>query len=946
MFHTYSIFLRKALFVLVLLLIGPPMWLCAQSPVFMLRADSLAQYPQGYPLHHQNWALNQLRTLHPNFGVRTAPPEWKGSGRFTCRFLVDSSLRGRLLALRINHDGASVIYLDGREIGRIGQMDAGQQLRVPQRSPWNLFPFTINDMQPHELQLLYANNKAYFPEFTGFQVWVDTYEHLSATQLQRLQYNDGLLFSVGAQVALVFLHIFLYIFYPWQRLNLYYSIFVGLCAATLYLRYFVANTLSPPYQYLAATVFDIAMILAIFFAAVLLYSVSYGKLPLRRIWVLGIIGVLVLVYYLGNFPELPVEPTDLYFLIAIADGLWALVRAIRRGAKKMWLIGAGMFIVALFFFGVGADLLGWMHGDVARINQWMSIGLLAFPLTFSIYLALDFADTNRNLRLRLEEVGALSERSRQQEAEKLSLITEQARHLEITVAERTREVREQAEQLREMDEVKSRFVVNLTHELRTPLSLIMGPAEQLYTYATTPEEKKNAALITSNAEKLLRLINQLLDLSKLEAGKMELKKEPTDIIQLIQKTIAAFDGLSVQTQVDIRFSSEEVSIVTLTDAGKLEMILHNLLSNAVKFSPAHSRVLLSARMEWEAGQSFLHISVYDKGMGIPAHQLPYVFDRFYQADASDRRSHEGSGVGLALTKELVDLLGGNITIQSQPGWGTAVKVMLPLENISYEPSLPDAQLREEVGELPVVLVIEDHRELRDFIARLLSGMFRVITAAAGTEGLVAATQQIPDLVITDLMMPGMDGYQVCAQLKEQTLTSHIPVIMLTAKTAVESKTDGWRAGADGYLTKPFHQKELLALAENLIAGRKRLFEQYQREDAWATAREALPSREQLFIDQVRNVIEAHLADDQFNVDLLAQAVNLSRAQLHRKLKGSIGQSPGDLIRVVRLQHALQLLKAGTATVSEIAYEVGFNSPASFSTSFSAHFGYPPSAARK
>lgn len=597
-----------------------------------------------------------------------------------------------------------------------------------------------------------------------------------------------------------------------------------------------------------------------------------------------------------------------------------------------------MFIVTLFFFLVGSDIFGLMKGDDDRINQWMSIGLLSFPLTFSVYLALDFADTNRDLWLRLREIEALSEITRQQEAEKYALITNQARELELTVSERTKEVRKQADQLREMDAVKSRFVVNLTHELRTPLSLIMGPAGQLQQRLTEPNDRKNASLISTNAGKLLRLINQLLDLNKLEAGKMELQWEAADITAILSTTVESFEGLAIQNHVQLRCSSVQETLLVMTDAPKLEMILHNLLSNAVKFSKPQGLVTVNLTRD----QQTFTITVKDHGSGIPEAQLPYVFDRFYQADTSDRRQHEGSGVGLSLTKELVELMNGQIVINSMVDWGTEVKITLPLKEIR---ALTASSILPITSELPVVLIIEDNTELREFMRDLLAGHYTVITAANGNDGLTIAIQQVPDLVITDLMMPLMDGYQVCSELKAQVLTSHIPVIMLTAKTSVGSKTQGWRTGADAYLTKPFNQQELLALLQNLIENRKRLLEQYRREDAWAKASERLPSKDQQFVTRVREVIEAHLDNDQLSVDLLADKVNLSKAQLHRKLKGSIGQAPGDLIRIVRLQHAHQLLKAGAGTVSEIAYRVGFNSPATFSTSFSNHYGYPPSGVK-
>jgi CheY-like chemotaxis protein len=246
----------------------------------------------------------------------------------------------------------------------------------------------------------------------------------------------------------------------------------------------------------------------------------------------------------------------------------------------------------------------------------------------------------------------------------------------------------------------------------------------------------------------------------------------------------------------------------------------------------------------------------------------------------------------------------------------------------------------------LLLIIEDHEQLREFISVTLGTKFRLLTAANGEEGLRTAGTHIPDLVITDLMMPVMDGYELCHKIKQQELTSHIPVLMLTAKSAVDSRTKGWEAGADAYLSKPFEPAELLAMVEGLIKTRKQLQERFLREEAWKPAAGSLPPQELHFMEKVRNIIEAQLGNELFGVDMLCDLIKLSRAQLHRKLKNTIGHPPGDLIRMVRLQQALNLLKAGETTVAEVAYKVGFNSPASFSTSFSNYFGYAPSEIKK
>lgn len=542
------------------------------------------------------------------------------------------------------------------------------------------------------------------------------------------------------------------------------------------------------------------------------------------------------------------------------------------------------------------------------------------------------------------------------------MITGQAEQLEQTVIERTEKIQQQANRLQEMDAVKSRFMVNLTHEFRTPLAMILGPAEQLEAESEDVTAKQKAILIRQNANRLLGLINQLLDLSKLEAGKMQLNIRQTNISAVVLSLLANFKPIIQQNQLQIIFENELYGFSADLDQDKFEMICHNLLSNAVKFSFPGKQIHISLQKIVDKNSIDLLLTVSDEGIGISEKKLLYVFDRFYQADASDTRSREGSGIGLALCKELVDLMDGEITISSVENRGTQVSVKLLIENV-VETSIPSVEIVNmeqntdavfstsktasiTQNENELVLVIEDHRELREFICASLAPNFNTINASNGKDGLELATQNIPDLIITDLMMPGMDGYLVCKQLKERDKTSHIPVIMLTAKTATDIKTQAWQSGADGYLGKPFNQPELLALVDNLIQTRKQLSARFAKTTIWEEGRQLLPSQEQVFIENVREIVERHIDDEQFSVDVLGDKMGLSRTQLHRKLKATINQKPGELIRVIRLQRALELLKNNVGNISEITYQVGFSNPANFSTSFSRHFGFAPSEVKK
>lgn len=386
----------------------------------------------------------------------------------------------------------------------------------------------------------------------------------------------------------------------------------------------------------------------------------------------------------------------------------------------------------------------------------------------------------------------------------------------------------------------------------------------------------------------------------------------------------------------------------------MDKIILNVLSNALKFTDKGS-VEIALCQYAEAENSF-SITIKDTGRGIPASKLPYIFTRFYQADASDTRTAGGTGIGLALTKELVELLGGQITAESTEGSFTQISIVMPCQEVGapahpitepatdevFTPATHNGEVLAANGNSPLILLIEDHVELRDFIGQSLAGRYRLITAEDGEEGLALGLQNIPDLVITDLMMPKLSGYQVTETLKKDERTSHIPVIMLTAKSSQDSRLQGIGTGTDAYLTKPFDQRELLAIIENLINVREQLRVHYSRRDRWLKDTTALPSIEQDFIARIRWAVESHLNEEGYSADQLATDMGLSRTQLHRKLKNLLGQAPGELIRVVRLQYAHDLLERRVATVSEVAYMVGFSSPASFSASFSRHFGFAPS----
>jgi signal transduction histidine kinase/ligand-binding sensor domain-containing protein/DNA-binding response OmpR family regulator len=537
-----------------------------------------------------------------------------------------------------------------------------------------------------------------------------------------------------------------------------------------------------------------------------------------------------------------------------------------------------------------------------------------------------------------------------------------------------------ARQAVELDRLKSDFFTNVTHEFRTPLTLILSPLD--HWLSNMPDDSPYAQPFRSmqrNGRRLLHLVNQLLDLSKLEAGKMRIEMQPGDLIHFVKRVTHAFADSAAARGMSLDVSVPEGNLWLNFDADKLEKILSNLLSNAFKFTADNGHVSLSLQllpnphMEDKPSEKpyvLVELKVTDSGPGIPSDELERIFDRFHQVDNSLAGGHEGSGIGLALARELVELHQGTITAFSTPGQGSRFVVSLLLELLhsaqlgqlnattdhesitSSQPGNEEQVFERTPGtswnadsETPLVLVVEDNADLRHFIKQSLSerSAYRVLEAANGLEGYQLAQQYIPDLVVSDIMMPKMDGIELCQRLKTDQSTSHIPVILLTAKTSVEHKLQGLGTGADDYLTKPFEVRELLTRAGNLIDGRRQLKELYSRQITLQPANIAISSVDEQFLNRAMAVTEQHMADENFSVETFGKEIGMSRMQLYRKLQALTGQSPSDFIRTVRLQRAAQLLSANSGTVAQIADEVGFGSHSYFSKCFQEQYGKTPSA---
>lgn len=508
--------------------------------------------------------------------------------------------------------------------------------------------------------------------------------------------------------------------------------------------------------------------------------------------------------------------------------------------------------------------------------------------------------------------------------------------------------------LRELDRLKSNFFTNISHEFRTPLTLIKGPIAQLEQNPHQKLSREDIRMIRRNTNRVLKLVNQLLDLSEISEGNMTLEPTEGDVYKCLRAATSSFNSHAAQRQIDYRVQIPGKTMWASFDRDKLEKIVYNLLGNAFKFSDDGS--VISVKVSHMGRE--LQIQVEDTGKGISSKELPYIFDRFYQVDGRSIREQEGSGIGLSLSKDLVALMDGTITVSSEPGEGTLFTVYLPLQEIrigkeeavvqvdDYRESLPretfDFAIKDNRA-LPSVLLVEDNSDMRHFIREILVQEYIIHEAVNGETGLQMAKAGIPDLIITDLMMPKMDGIEFCKKIKTHVNTSHIPVIMLTAKAGMDNKIYGLETGADEYLTKPFDAHELLARTKNLIEQRQKLRTIFSIRDFELNPKNVtVTTVDQKFLEQILELMEQHYPDSDFGVPQMQEALALSKSQLHRKLKALTNEAPGELLRNFRLKRAAQLLSQKSDSVTQIAYKVGFNDLSYFTKCFKELYGVVPS----
>lgn len=508
-----------------------------------------------------------------------------------------------------------------------------------------------------------------------------------------------------------------------------------------------------------------------------------------------------------------------------------------------------------------------------------------------------------------------------------------------------------------LDKLKSHFFADISHELRTPLTLILGQIESVLETATSDDRAK-LTIAQKHGTRLLLLTDQLLELSMLDAHNIQLRTSEHNIVSFIKSLVLSFEPIATSRDITLEFNSSDDQIYTSFDPDRLEQAICNLISNAFKFTGSPGVITVDVMKEDE---EFIQIRVGDNGPGIDAGDLSLIFSRFYRGEGAVKRKNQGAGIGLAITKELVELHKGTITAENKLPSGAVFTLRLPLiHSIKDETSITSrAGAGLAASMLPlddsmdiingkvmetdtVILVIEDNEDVRAFIRQQLQDEYFIKETSDGIQGISVAQECIPDLIITDLMMPGADGFEVCQKLRSDLRTSHIPIIMLTARSGITDKLEGFEKGIDEFLTKPFNSQELRARIKNLLVQRTLLRSRFSTSTVFKPSEITTVPIDQVFLKKVLSLIETNLADHTYNIDLMAKEMNMSLSQLNRKLHALVGQPAGHILRSMRLQRAADLLKQKAETVAGICYAVGFNDHAYFSRAFKKQFGCTPS----
>lgn len=504
---------------------------------------------------------------------------------------------------------------------------------------------------------------------------------------------------------------------------------------------------------------------------------------------------------------------------------------------------------------------------------------------------------------------------------------------------------------------KLQFFTNISHELRTPLTLIADPVDYIIRDSNLNAQQRDMLqIVQRNVAVLTRLVSEILDFRKVQNGKMKLHLSDFDLIECMQQWIGLFTVSAQKKNISLQLEAPK-TIPMRADHDKLERICYNLLTNAMKYTPNGGKITFAATVEGDK----VKIEVSDNGIGIAADEQAYIFDRFYQA----KNAGQGTGIGLALVKAFTDLHHGEATVESKEGEGSRFTIVLPLYQAgelstskSQQPYSPVVEISstEEVpnqarhiddlvlpdeAARPEVLIIDDNSDIRSYLRTALSSTYKVSEAVDGKSGLEMARRIVPDLVISDIMMPVMDGLEFCSQLKQDKAISHIPVILLTARSLDEQRAEGYKHGADAYIAKPFSLELLLSRIDNLIESRKKLSQMFSNTDENGVYEKLSNETDKTFVTQLRKIIQENLGNSEFNVERIGDEIGLSRVQLYRKVKALTGHSPVEMLRKARLMRARHLLRTTEKSVSEVAYSVGFSTPSYFSKCYKDEFGESP-----
>jgi signal transduction histidine kinase/ligand-binding sensor domain-containing protein/DNA-binding response OmpR family regulator len=526
---------------------------------------------------------------------------------------------------------------------------------------------------------------------------------------------------------------------------------------------------------------------------------------------------------------------------------------------------------------------------------------------------------------------------------------------------RLEQERREAQQLHELDLMKIKFFTNVSHEFRTPLTLMLTPLEGLLNSIQADSGIRNQlSLIHRNAKRLLNLVTQLLDFKKMEVEETEYTPERGDIVQFIREIAHTFSDLSERKKIAFSFQSDAETRYTLFDQEKLSRIMYNLLSNAFKFTPEAGQIGVRLNVVEQEETHYLQISVSDSGIGIPTEDQPKVFDRFFQHNLPSHIVNGGSGIGLSITREFVKLHNGTIEVKSEVGAGSTFTILMPLVDApgtagAVEVAAVNYDSQEDAGEWnsvnkdrkrPILLLVEDNDEFREYMRETLQKEYQIHEAPNGKLGLEMTMELIPDLIVSDVMMPEMDGMELCRNVKTDTRVSHIPVILLTARAEDEQQLQGYETGADAYITKPFRLDILLVRIRNLIKRRELVQKQFQQHIKVQPSEIAIRSVDEAFISKAVKVVEDNISNAEFTVEELSSEMAMSRMYLYKKLLSLTGKTPVEFIRIIRMRRAASLLEKSQLTISEIAYQVGFNNPKYFARLFKDEFKVLPTEYRK